>query len=126
MRRMILALALLVGCAEEEFSYSELPPDGVKLLGCAPHPPAVTGESSELLLTVANYNDVPLRIEHIEVEGPFDTPMERPPIELPAGFGTNMTVVFAPRAPGDKVGELVLYLNAPPDELRCSLSGEAR
>jgi hypothetical protein len=86
----------------------------------------VAGESSELLLTVANYNDIPVRIEHIEVEDPFSTPRERPPIELPAGFGSNMTVLFAPRAPGQKAGELVLYLNAPPDELRCTLSGEAR
>ena len=126
MRSTILILSLVAACTDDAFTLSELPPDGVELLGCGPHPPAVAGESSELMLTIANYNRVDLRVEFIDIEAPFSAPLERPPFLLPGGFGSDLTVLFAPRAPGPKVGELVIGLNAPPHELRCALSGEAR
>ena len=98
----------------------------VQLRGCEPHPPAVAGESSTLLLTVLNLNDIAVVVDAIDVSGPFEVPLDQPPFELPPGFGSTITVEFEPLQPGQKTGEVILDLNAPPDELRCALSGEAR
>ncbi|MFK7928723.1 MAG: hypothetical protein AB8H79_11090 [Myxococcota bacterium] len=114
-----------LGCASAETSLNELPPDGVQLQGCANPPLGVAGENTEVEVTVANFNDVNLRIETITFEGPFSAPTEPSPLELPAGFGTGVTLLFSPTAAGVFDGSATFNLNAPPYSLTCELQGEA-
>ena len=126
MRAMWVAMTLLSACTEQETRLSELPPDGVELLGCGDHPSTAAGDSSELRLTVANYNDADFVVEDIQFDGPFSAPETPAPIDLPGQFRVDLLVAFTPRTAGFKQGEMVVYLNGPPTTLRCALAGEAR